>query len=184
MSKKKNNKRNQTINSISNFNLEIDYDKLAQAIVKAQTQMCEECKNDNVSKEKIGFFKASWLILTNKKDTNGIFTTGLFSLFTSLLFKVIAIIGFVVSPLTIVFVVKLFIESIKAGTNIFEAVLTVIVFVAVSIFVFLFMIIVWGASNEIDKEKDKNYVISVFSGIVSLAALVVAIIALFKEVAV
>ena len=78
------NRRNIIIN---NYNNDIDYDKLAQAIIKAQNQQTED---EFKPEEKIDFFKGLWLILSNKKDTNGIFTISLFSMFTSLLFKVIA----------------------------------------------------------------------------------------------
>ena len=37
-------------------------------------------------------------------------------------------------------------------------------------------------NKEIETEKDRNYIISVFSGIVSFAALIVALVALFKGV--
>ena len=48
---------------------------------------------------------------------------------------------------------------------------------------FVTVAIVTGASaKEIDKEKDKNYVVAVFSGIVSLVALVVSLIALIQGV--
>jgi hypothetical protein len=40
----------------------------------------------------------------------------------------------------------------------------------------------WKSAKEIETEKDRNYIISVFSGIVSFAALIVALVALFKEV--
>ena len=160
---------------INNYNNDIDYDKLAQAIIKAQNQ---QIKDKDIPEEKI------WLILSNKKDTNGMFTMSLFSMFTSLLFKVIAIIGFVLGPIIIVVTICSTVELIKTGNNIFFTILTAITFIAVSIFMMVFMIIVWGASNEIDKEKDRNYVISVFSSIISLVALIVAIIALLKGVAV
>lgn len=172
------NRRNIIIN---NYNNDIDYDKLAQAIIKAQNQQTED---EFKPEEKIDFFKGLWLILSNKKDTNGIFTISLFSMFTSLLFKVIAIIGFVLGPAIIVVTIHSTIELIKVGNNVFFTILTAIAFIAVSIFMIVFMVIVWGASNEIDKEKDRNYVISVFSGIVSLVALIVAIIALLKGAAV
>ena len=43
---------------------------------------------------------------------------------------------------------------------------------------FLYLIVFWGAANDVEQEKDKNYVINVFTGLVSLAALIVAIFAL------
>ena len=45
-----------------------------------------------------------------------------------------------------------------------------------------YCIIMWKAAKEIEREKDKNFIVSVFSGIVSFAALIVALVALFKEV--
>ena len=43
-------------------------------------------------------------------------------------------------------------------------------------------LIMRGIANEIGREKDKNYIIAAFSGIVSFVALIVALIALFKGV--
>ena len=40
---------------------------------------------------------------------------------------------------------------------------------------FLYSVMVWGAANEIETETDRNYVLAVFSGVVSLASLIVAI---------
>ena len=48
---------------------------------------------------------------------------------------------------------------------------------------FITVAILTGASaKEVDKEKDKNFVVAVFSGIVSLVALVVSLIALIQGV--
>lgn len=47
---------------------------------------------------------------------------------------------------------------------------------------FLLFALLWGASNSIIKERDKNYIVAVFSSIVSFAALVVALVALFNGV--
>ena len=48
--------------------------------------------------------------------------------------------------------------------------------------IFLLSWILWKSAKEIETEKDRNYIISVFSGIVSFAALIVALVALFKGV--
>ncbi len=66
MAKKK--EKSQVINNIENLNLEIDYDKLAQAIVKAQEKSEEK---ENKPKRKIGFWKAIGKIILNKEDKNG-----------------------------------------------------------------------------------------------------------------
>ena len=46
----------------------------------------------------------------------------------------------------------------------------------------IYSAVLWKSAKEIVIEKDKNYIVSVFSGIVSFAALIVALIALFKGV--
>ena len=54
---------------------------------------------------------------------------------------------------------------------------------AESAFAFLalvFSLVVRASANEMAAEKDRNYIIAVFSGVVSFAALVAALAALFK----
>ena len=63
MAKKKNSP--QVINNIRELNLEIDYDKLAEAIVKAQ----EKSVAPNDKKEKIGFWRAVWLVVRLSEST-------------------------------------------------------------------------------------------------------------------
>ena len=46
----------------------------------------------------------------------------------------------------------------------------------------LYSFLLWKSAKEVETEKDRNYIISVFSGIVSFAALIVALVALFKGV--
>ena len=57
----------QVINNIQELNLEIDYDKLAEAIVKAQNVAKEESQPT----EKIGFWKAVGQTIINKEAKNG-----------------------------------------------------------------------------------------------------------------
>ena len=63
MSKKKDIK--QVINNIRELNLEIDYDKLAEAIVKAQNKSQEIDEEGEL--EALGLFKTIWYIIVNKK---------------------------------------------------------------------------------------------------------------------
>ncbi|MGN0536186.1 MAG: hypothetical protein ACI4IR_09330 [Eubacterium sp.] len=184
---------------------EIDYDKLAEAIVKAQekadketikqavidahneieTQKSkEEFENSNSQKNE-NFRKVIWEILRNKRDTGGKFTAGLFSFLVSLILKIFAVVCLISSLVTIAVTIKCgIITIIESGSIVstVQTVLTGLFIIVLCVAIILFMIIVWGASNEIDREQDKNYVVSVFSGIVSLSALVVAVIALVKGV--
>ncbi|MBR0481798.1 MAG: hypothetical protein IJJ48_04945, partial [Firmicutes bacterium] len=58
--------------------------------------------------------------------------------------------------------------------NIFILFILILVFVIV----FLYMVLFLGAANDMENEKDKDYVMNVFTGLVSIAALVISIIAI------
>ena len=62
--------------------------------------------------------------------------------------------------------------------NVFSIAFAIELFVVLVLYCFL----LWKSAKEIETEKDRNYIISVFSGIVSFAALIVALVALFKGV--
>jgi hypothetical protein len=128
------------------------------------------------------FIKRICLILTNKVETNGSMTVGTFALLTAMTFKIIAIIGFALFCIGGYYVVVNAIDwewnnTVRIASNIFALVLIVMIL----LFVGGYSVIIWGASNEVEKETDKNFVVSVFSGLVSFAALIVALVALVKE---
>ena len=172
MAKKK--EKSQVINNIENLNLEIDYDKLAEAIVKAQ----EKCKEEKHPTKKVNFFKAVWLIIRNKEEKNGTRTAAVLASVMGTSFNGLAI-------LCIVFIIGLIGATFYklnwngAPSFIFMQAATVAVFLAV---LSMFAVIFRGIANEINAEKDRNYIVSVFSGLVSLAALIVALVALLKGV--
>lgn len=181
MSKKKNNPT--VVNNIESVNLDIDYNKLAHAIVKAQKnaeekRFNEENKTKNTIKD---YIKAIGLILKNKGNTQGNLTVSIFVLLISITFKLISITGFCVTVIGVIIAVKCFLHGLDVG-NIALWIIFAIVLIVLSVIVFLYSVIIWGASYEVEREKDKNYIVSVFSGIVSFAALIIAIIALVKGV--
>lgn len=169
-----------TYNYINN---EIDYDKLAEAIVKAQKQAEEEqYKEETKTKITIkDYIKAIGLILKNKSDTKGNLTASIFVLLISMTFRFIAFTGFSFALTGVIVAIKCILHGIDVG-NIALWVISAIGLIILSVFIFLYSVIIWGASNEVEKEKDKNYIVSVFSGIVSFAALIIAVIALVKGV--
>ena len=149
----------QVVNNIQKLNLEIDYDKLAEAIVKAQEKGEEEANK-------------------NKK-----FTSGAFSVTTSVVLRVVAVLGGLLSlasPFVIINVAKTFMWN-EIGA-IIGNVLGILFFVAWVAVLALYSWLLWKSAKEIETEKDRNYIISVFSGIVSFAALIVALVALLKGV--
>ena len=157
MAKKKD--KPQVINNIGKINFEIDYDKLAESIVKAQ----EKSENEANRKKK--------------------FTSGTFVMIISLAFRVVAILGWLIAlatPVAIINVAKSFVwnEVNAVIGNVFSIAFVAALFVVLVLYSFL----LWKSAKEIETEKDRNYIISVFSGIVSFAALIVALVALFKGV--
>lgn len=157
MAKKKD--KPQIINNIQELNLEIDYDKLAEAIVKAQKSSEDEA---------------------NRKKR---FTSGTFAMIIALAFRGVAILGWLIAfatPFAIINVAKSLVWN-EVGViigNVLGIVFTVALFIVLVLYSFL----LWKSAKEIQTEKDRNYIISVFSGIVSFAALIVALVALFKGV--
>lgn len=169
-----------TYNYINN---EIDYDKLAEAIVKAQKNADEEqCNEENKTKITLkDYMKAIGLILRNKGNTQGNLTVSIFVLLISMTFRFIAFTGFSFALTGVIVAIKCILHGIDVG-NITLSILFAIGLIVLSVIVFLYSVIIWGASHEVEKEKDKNYIVSVFSGIVSFAALIISVIALVKGV--
>ena len=157
MAKKKD--KPQVVNNIQELNLEIDYDKLAEAIVKAQ-----EISEDEVNKKRR-------------------FTSGSFAMLIMVAFH-----GF--SVFSGLLCVAMFSAPFIAWntfqwstfTNSLSNIIAIILCVALAIVLGIYTILLWKSGKEIETEKDRNYIISVFSGIVSFAALIVALVALFKGV--
>lgn len=156
--------------------VEINYEKLATAIVKAQLELNRE-PADKESK-KVVFWKSIWLILRGRKDTRERLTTGVMSLPLSILFHLLSIMGL------ILFCVGIYVCYKQALTMSWVGLLFLrnsvyMTFVAAILFIILlYSIVLWGAAKELVTTNDKHFVVAVFSGIVSLSALVVALIAL------
>lgn len=158
--------------------VEIDYDKLANAIVKANRMADkEELQPEQKGKTKIKFFKGLWRLIKGDVDTEEEMTLGLFSLILSGFFFVIAIIGFIFA----LFVIGSLIVKMEWA---FSQILSNIVFIGVTVlssFIVCFIsVIALCAGREVEKSKDKNFIFNAFSGVVGLIALVVALIALKK----
>lgn len=158
MAKKKD--KPQVINNIQELNLEIDYKELAQAIVEAQ--------NDAEKQQ------------TERKS----FVSNSFAFWISLFFRFVSILGIAVCIIGFITIIQYAINTAIWNTP-HNIVANIFVLGTIGLLLISFgayCIIMWRAAKEIETEKDRNYIISVFSGIVSFAALIVALVALFKEV--
>ena len=157
MAKKK--EKPQVINNIQELNLEIDYDKLAESIVKANSKLDAEA---NQSKK---------------------FTSGMFSMSVFVILRVIALLGWIIAFALLLGSINTFIEmSWNDFSTISGNIFQIIYSITITVLLVLYPLMLWKSAKEIETEKDRNYIISVFSGIVSFAALIVALVALFKGV--
>lgn len=171
MAKKK--VKTQVTNTMNILSLEIDYDKLAEAIVKAQ----EKSQTPAESKNKIGFWKAVWLIIRNKEPKNGNKTAYILAEILAWIFNTFAIGGVLVFIL-ICFSISRLNWTIDAAHFIAQVVVLVLLLgTALSI-----SLIFRGIANEIKAEKDRNYITALFFGFSSLASLIVALVELSKGV--
>ena len=158
MAKKKD--KAQIINNIGELNLEIDYDKLAEAIVKARNE------SDKQQTERKSFVSNS------------------FAFWIALFFRLVPVFGIAVCGIGVFSIINYAVNIAVWNTinNIISNVLALVVMSVLLISLGAYCIIMWKAAKEIEREKDKNFIVSVFSGIVSFAALIVALVALFKGV--
>lgn len=182
MAKKKDKK--QTINNIQQLNIEIDYEKLGETIKNAISNDREE-KVDTSKLQKAtlkDWFTVIKLIITNKADTKGKMTPVLLSMIVGVFFNVLSVLFALGGVASLVLGIAGIIDLIIVPELISEYIIYIIVGFPTSLLFLIFALLLRASANEFDKEKDRNYIISVFSGIVSFAALIVALVALFKGV--
>ena len=172
-------RKQKTTSQIENVHIDIDYDKLTVAIAKAiQKSEKDEEKSDQQLPENNWklFWKNIGDIIFNKSDRP--FFSDILVILIQTIFNVFA--------LACVFLVL--IHCCYIGRRIWDflqyPLLDNLLFLAeriLLVLVFGFVALVMrGSANDISREGDKNYIVSVFSCLVSLVALVVSFIALFK----
>lgn len=164
---------------ITIINNEIDYDKLAEAVAKT---VKTEPKTQEVKTE-ISFFKKIWFIIINKKDTDRNLTIGIFSALLTAMFNLLAVLLVLADIRFLIPRVVAVVNSSWTADKIAENIVSIALYVILIFFSFMFAVFLRGSANEIKKEKDSNFILSVFSGVVSFSALIVALIALLKGVA-
>ena len=165
---------------------EIDYEKLSSAIVKAQIEYnslknSEEGVNDAVE-EKIGFLKAVKIIILNERAGNGTMVSGILASIISLVFNIMALLLAVLSICFFVAGIDFIVENIRMDSlDCFTAISLSILIVVVIIISFLIALLFRASANEIKAENDRNYIVSMFSGLVSFVALIIALVALLND---
>lgn len=159
--KNKSNPSNGTV--VNNFdkldvNVEIDYDKLATAIVKAQCQ-AEQQQEDSI------------------KNVVKLHRSGL-----SLLYKLMSWVGYAVSVLLLIsLIVYLFRTNWAPWQNIVNNVTTGVSFIGLIFATGLISFILGRSSKEVSEIHDRNLLVSLTSSLVGFLALVVAVVAIFLK---
>lgn len=157
MAKKKN--QPTTVNNIQELNLEIDYDKLAEAIVKAQGK-------------------------ANENDDTVHFTKGTFAILTGALMKLIAVLGCFVVLFVLVYGTLYAINYLEwsGTTNIISNIATCAFIFVICLATVALAVMLFKSSKEMEENKDQHFIIAVFSALSSLIALIISLVALFKGV--
>ncbi len=131
---------------------------------------------------KTSFLCNIWEIIINKKDTKGQYTKTTLVTLVSFALNTLAIILFTFAVVGLYQAIKLlFTPEWNTTNSLLTRFLTIAVFLAFCFVGLIFAIVLRGFANEIEREDDKNYIVSVFSGISTFFALIVALIALLKE---
>ena len=159
--KNKSNPSNGTV--VNNFdkldvNVEIDYDKLATAIVKAQCQ-AEQQQEDSI------------------KNVVKLHRSGL-----SLLYKLMSWVGYAVSVLLLIsLIVYLIKTNWTPWQNIVNNVTTGVLFIGLIFATGLISFILGRSSKEVSEIHDRNLLVSLTSSLVGFLALVIAVVAIFLK---
>ena len=127
--------------------------------------------------------KPNKTVKTNRtpKQAETSYVGSTFSLLSSTFFKIASVVGLLFSLLLVVAAILQW--RTFAWNDFWQVAANIIVlaFVAVLVaIIVLFSILLWKSASEIEQEKDKQFVVSVFSGITSMAAVIVALIALIR----
>ena len=128
------------------------------------------------------FFRLIWAVIRNKEDTKGQFTKITFVLLMSYLLNIAAFsLGFLGLFGLGLIGCKAFRWNWTSVSLWPQYIITIVIALPICALILLFAIVLRGFANEIEREEDKNYIVAIFSGVVSFAALVVALVALFRE---
>lgn len=146
-------KKPTVINNIESVNVEIDYDKLEETIVKAQQKANEQY---SVSRELMKF------------------------VITPIFWILTVVSGFI--SIAFWFVLFTSINDFLNDDNWLFGALSLLIIFFIALFTLVLTVFLGLTAKEIDKENDRNYISSIFSNIVAIVALVVALIALVKGV--
>lgn len=144
----------------------IDYDKLVESIVKAQKIERQEEKAEQETLEKTIAEKSKY-------------TRNVFAMISAWILKLFFCLGLLFGIIVLMSIGKAAYDTSWSWS--IQSLISGLIYIAGIIFAFAIVLIafLWKkAAKEIDKETDRNYVATVFSGLMAAIAVIVAIISL------
>lgn len=166
---------------------DFDYDKLTAAFIKAQKEynqivIKETELSDDICEEKISFWKAVKIIVKDERPTNGTMVSQILAAILSVGCNIMALLLVGVAMLFLVCSMQVILNQDYIVLNDYLAAMHLSFFTALIFLLSLLIALFFRASaNEIKAEKERNYIIALFSGIVSFVALIIALIAIFND---
>lgn len=202
MGKRRKNTKNQTdrpnIENQTIINNHIDYDKLAQAIVKALAEANSEkeisIQEEVEPKQKLDiwqhirkfletinqFLKLIYYTIFNRKHCNGEITSGLFGGLMQLVFNILAILGWAMFVSCIAYFGTITAYRMWTVYSLVDNIMFIVQWLLYILIMGIYSLIFRSMANEMAVEKDRNYIVAVFSSVVCFVALIVSLVALFK----
>lgn len=166
-------------NKNKKVSVEIDYDKLAEAIVKAQIKLNQsEPSHQKPRPSWKKFWRNIWEIICRKNKTNGDLTIDGFKLILSITFDTLCFAGVFVFIKFLVFTINHFGDFVWSKNAIVYNVIDIVMFSVIGVIILLISLLFRGAAHEMQYEKDRHFVMAVFSSFISIIAVIISIIAL------
>lgn len=172
------------INNLRKPNFEIDSDKLSEIIAEAIVK-AEEKKNTDIEKKiynKLSVWKKFKCFLFNEDPDDQEILVDFFKTPIVLLFRIISIMCLVLFPVVCTLVIEGFQTLPLICVAWYDWTTYISLYILAPIFILGLMISSWAVANQFSREKDKHFVLTLFSGVISSIALIVSIIALLKGV--
>ena len=130
--------------------------------------------------KRVGFWKKIWWIIKGEGSKDGRYSSGIFASLLGLAFNFLAVVGVVLCIVMIATAIYTGINLNDAKEKLTANLISIVVEVVYGLTFAVFALMFRGAANDMKLEKDRNYIIALFSGVVSLVALIVSFVALAK----
>ena len=158
-------------------------DELTDALTEAMLRVEKEKERkkleekppvDNSQQQKIAIWKTLWMIICNKENQKGDKTAILFSDIMASLFNFFAICSILFFVIMVYTAICLLEWHADILTNLVQGFFVFVLLVMALAIALIFRVI----ANDIKAEKDRNYIVTLFFGFISLASLIVAVVEL------